>query len=117
MYAPIIYEVTLINFTIGVLGLGLAYLTMDTLFYSLGKNIVNHLKILNNNLRNLSAKDFNGRRNRFSDLIEYHKKIIDSCALLNKLYYPVLLTQFVFAAVCIGMVLFQVVWVSFVNSY
>lgn len=116
--APIYYEIAYITFTITTVSLTLAYTIMDGLFYSLGRNILNHIKILNKNFKSLKVMDFVGKTDRLDKLIDYHNKIIECCHSLNRLYFPILLMQFILVAVCVCLGLFQFFWVSlFLTSF
>jgi uncharacterized membrane protein YozB (DUF420 family) len=88
----------------------LAFALLDGLFISLSRNIVTHLKVLNKRLRTSTLDDFKDKKYLIK-LIDYHNEINDCCTKLNKLYFPILITQFVFAALAICLVIFQFFWV------
>jgi hypothetical protein len=100
-----------------VVSLTTAYGIVDGLFYAMGKNIVNHQKILNRSFRELKSSDFEGTNNELDKLIDYQNKIIEMCRKLNGLYFPILVTQFIFAAICLCMALFQVTLASLSEVY
>lgn len=106
MIFPITY--TVIN--IGVVSSTIAYSTIDGLFYTFGSNIVIHLKLLQQRYKSLSEKKVRMNKTELDNLVEYHNEISYCCKLLNEIFFPLLIVQFLLISVTVGMVAIQMAW-------
>lgn len=107
MKQPIIFELLFVNFCWGIIRTTLGIFSIDFLFYLYGSVLSELLHSLKEQF-----KESANNNQKLRTLIIRHRKIIDCCELLRKIYLPMLISQYIFFAITLTFLAFQIITVS-----